>query len=118
MSENGMKNTNQNETEVLNTRAVFDHDEDDNTTLKGTSGIRIALHAVVIVILLLGILGIVSKKITIPVGAGLLILTSCWNAVAYIKDGRKKQGIFTIVICAILVVMLAVYFLLQSDLIK
>lgn len=104
------------EIENINTRAVFDHDDEDST--KSSALIRMGLHLITIGILMLGILDIVPRKLTIPIGAAFLLFTACWNGVVYYKSGRKIQAIFTFVICGILAVMLAIYFLLQSDLVK
>ncbi len=78
---------------------------------KNTAMIRIILYVVVIIILFLGIFGIVSRKITIPVSAVMLIAVAVWNAVAYLKDGKKKPAVFTFVTSAILIAMLVGYFI-------
>lgn len=78
---------------------------------KNTAMIRIILYVVVIIILFLGIFGIVSKKITIPVSAITLIAVATWNGIVYFKEGKKKSAVFTFVTSAILLVMLVGYFI-------
>lgn len=84
---------------------------DNENKPKNTAMIRIILYVVVIIILFLGIFGIVSRKITIPVSATMLIAVAIWNSIAYLKDGKKKSAAFTFVTSAILIAMLVGYFI-------
>ena len=81
---------------------------------KNTAMIRIILYVVVLIILFLGIFGIVSRKITIPVSATMLIAVAIWNGVAYLKDGKKKPAAFTFVTSAMLIALLVGYFVTSS----
>lgn len=68
--------------------------------------IRIILCVAIMIVLFLGMFGAVSKNITIPVSAVMLIGVSVWNGVSYIKSGKKKQATFTFILSAILVALL------------
>lgn len=80
---------------------------------KNTAMIRIILYVIVMVILFLGIFGIVSKKITIPVSAVMLIAVAVWNSVSYLKDGKRKSAAFTFITSAILLALLIGYFITE-----
>lgn len=80
---------------------------------KNTAMIRIILYVIVMVILFLGIFGIVSKKITIPVSAVMLIAVAVWNGVSYLKDGKRKSAAFTFITSAILLALLIGYFITE-----
>lgn len=84
---------------------------DNEKKYKNTAMIRIILYVVVIIILFLGIFGIVSRKITIPVSATMLIAVAIWNGIEYLKDGKKKSAAFTFITSAVLLAMLVGYFI-------
>lgn len=108
MSENEMKN-------LSEENPVPVQDEESKPVGSNTATIRLILHLSIIVILLLGIVGVVSKKITIPLGTSLLLLISIWNAAVYHKQDRPRDTIFTAIISGIVAIILIMYFLLEFN---
>lgn len=83
----------------------------DNNNPKNTSVIRIILCIAVLIFLLLGMFGIISKSITVPVSDLLLMIISLWNAVVYFREGRKGSACIGFAAAAVLFFMLIVYFI-------
>ena len=63
------------------------------------------------IILFLGIFKIVSRKITLPVSSVLLIAVAIWNGIEYFKSGKKKTAAITFIMAAVLLALLAGYFI-------
>ena len=63
------------------------------------------------IILFLGIFKIVSRKITLPVSSVLLIAVAIWNGIEYFKSGKKKTAAVTFIMAAVLLALLAGYFI-------
>ncbi|GAB5083543.1 hypothetical protein Osc2_03110 [Ruminococcus sp. 25CYCFAH16] len=84
---------------------------ENNKQQKNTALIRIILCVVVMIILFLGIFKIVSRKITLPVSSVLLIAVAIWNGIEYFKSGKKKTAAVTFIMAAVLLALLAGYFI-------
>ena len=78
---------------------------ENNKQQKNTALIR------VMIILFLGIFKIVSRKITLPVSSVLLIAVAIWNGIEYFKSGKKKTAAVTFIMAAVLLALLAGYFI-------
>lgn len=63
------------------------------------------------IILFLDIFKIVSRKITLPVSSVLLIAVAIWNGIEYFKSGKKKTAAVTFIMAAVLLALLAGYFI-------
>lgn len=83
----------------------------DNNNQKNTSVIRIILCIAVLIFLLLGMFGVISKSITVPVSDLLLLIISLWNSIVYFREGRKGQSAIGFAAAAVLFIMLIVYFI-------
>lgn len=84
---------------------------ENNNQQKNSALVRIILCVVVLIVLFLGIFKIVSKKITLPVSSVLLIAVAIWNGVEYLKSGKKKTAAVTFIMAAVLLILLAGYFI-------
>lgn len=84
---------------------------ENNNQQKNSALVRIVLCVVVLIVLFLGIFKIVSRKITLPVSSVLLIAVAIWNGVEYLKSGKKKTAAVTFIMAAVLLILLAGYFI-------